>query len=158
TSAEAMAVRLYLQQLAALLWYFQGRFGEILKLGADMLAAASASDCPSAQMHAHLVSGWGFMGSGRVSAALEHLHQALSAAERDGNRVTVAVRHENLGFQYLLAGRFDAAREQLDRALELYRDTAGELRAANALNHRCRVWVATGQLERARDRALRALD
>lgn len=157
-SIEAAAIRLYVQQLAARIRYFQGNFSELLQLGQEMLVTADATNHTRGQMLAHAVIGWGHMGRGQVPAALDHLQAALVAAEQTGEKLAIATTLETIGLEHYLAGNFGLAEERLERALRLYADSAGEVRAANAVHQRCRVWVATGELHRARERLQRQLD
>jgi len=115
-------------------------------------------DDPSLAARAHLVAGWGHMGQGHVAEALEQHELAVSAAERAGEKIQLAIAYENLGLQSFLGGRFGAAREQLQRALAIFRESASELRAVNALQHLCRVWVAEGEMDRAHSQVTLAVE
>ncbi len=155
---EVVAMRMYFQQMIALVRYLQGRYREIIELGRELLGEAEQLGQPSALMRAHLVSGWGFMGQGRVSEALEHKYLAVEAAERAGDKMQVAIAHENLALQNYLGGRFAAAHDEVDRALAIFRESASELRAVHSLQHLCRVWVAEGELDRPREQVTLALE
>jgi tetratricopeptide (TPR) repeat protein/transcriptional regulator with XRE-family HTH domain len=158
TGPEAVTARLYLQQQIALVWYLQGRYSQIVELGRRMLSEAVPIDQPRALVLAHAVTAWGYMGLGEVTASLDHNELALAAARRLGDKIHLAITHENLGSQNYRGGRFAAAGEHLDRALALYAEAASELRAVNSMQHRCRVWSAEGELERARAQASLALE
>jgi DNA-binding SARP family transcriptional activator len=158
TGPEVVAMRMYFRQMIALVRYLQGRYQEIIELGRELVREAEQLGQPSALMRAHLVSGWGFMGQGRVSEALEHKHLAVEAAERAGDKMQVAIAHENLALQSYLGGRFEAAHEEVERALAIFRESASELRAVHSLQHLCRVWVAEGELDRPREQVALALE
>jgi DNA-binding SARP family transcriptional activator/Tfp pilus assembly protein PilF len=158
SGAEAAAARIYLQYLSALVWYLKGRYREVEHLAGQMSGVAASLGEPRSLFAAHSALGWAYMGQGKVSAALEEYARALAAAERGEDKIQVAIAQENLGYQSYLGGRLPAAREHLERALAIYRHSAGELRAVNALQHLCQVWVAQGELARAREQATIAVD
>ncbi len=155
---EVVGMRMYFRQMIALVRYLQGRYREIVELGQELLREAEELGQPSALMRAHLVSGWGFMGQGRVSEALVHKHLAVEAAEQAGDKMQVAIAHENLALQNYLGGRFAAAHEEVERALAIFRESASELRAVHSLQHLCRVWVAEGELDHPREQVALALE
>ncbi|MBV9359444.1 MAG: AAA family ATPase [Chloroflexi bacterium] len=155
---DVVAMRMYLRQMIALVRYLQGRYREIIELGRELLREAEELGQPSVLMRAHLVSGWGFMGQGRVSQALEHEQLAVEAAERAGDKMQLAIAHENLALQNYLGGRFAAAHREVERALAIFRESASELRAVHSLQHLCRVWVAEGELDRPREQVALALE
>lgn len=97
------------------------------------------------------------MGQGLADEALAAYAVALAEAEAGEDKVVVARILETVGLQNYLAGRFDAARDALGKALAIYHESAGELRAVNALQQLCRVWVADGELDRATDQLLQAI-
>ncbi len=154
---EVAAARLRLQYLNALVWYLQGRYVELLQLGQAMRGVAATLAQPRSLFAAHSAIAWAHMGQGRVTQALEQYTLALAAAEHTGDKIQLAIAHDNLGFQHYLGGRFAAAREHLDRALALFRLAAGDLRAVNTFQHLCRLWVAEGELNRARGQVEMAL-
>jgi len=153
----AAAARLYPQQLIAIVLYLEGRYHEVVRLGRTMESAAPELGPGTSTPLVQLVLGWGYMGQGQVELALAEYAPGLAAAQRSGEKVVIAAMHENIGFQEYLGGRFDSAREHLATALALYRDSASELRAVNALQHLCRVWVAEGELTRAREQLMEAV-
>jgi DNA-binding SARP family transcriptional activator len=157
-SADATEVRLRIQQQIALVWYLQGRYRDIVQLGRGMIDGATTLGRPRAMSGAHLVAAWGHMGLGEVEAAIDHFEKSTSAAEQFGERVYIATSYENLGYELYLGGRFSDARTALERSLALYQDSASELRAVNALQHLCRVWVAEGELDRASEQVSIAVD
>jgi tetratricopeptide (TPR) repeat protein len=146
-----------LQQLTAVVWYLQGRFREVVRLG-QRIEKQAALGGPRERQYAHFVIAWGFMGQGRVTEAIEHYEQAVKEAQLDGDKVDLALAYQNLGQQEYLGGRFASAREHLALALSLFHDSASDLRAASTLHSLCRVWVADGEHERARQRLLQLLD
>jgi DNA-binding SARP family transcriptional activator/Tfp pilus assembly protein PilF len=155
---EAVGARLTLQQLIGFIWNLQGRYREVVRLGQQMLRDAATLEQPRTLVLAHNVIAWGFSGQGQAQPAREHYQAAIAAGERAGEKVLLATAYENLGRQSYLNGRFGEAREELGHALALYRDSANELRAVNALHHLCRVWVAQGELARAREQVEQALE
>jgi DNA-binding SARP family transcriptional activator len=157
-ASEALDDRLYLNQVLGLCWYLQGRYHDLLRLGDQMLEDARGAANPRPMMLAHGVLAMGHMGLGQITPALAQQHLRLGDAEQTGDKVYLAIARENLGYQNYLGGHFGVAREDLEHALALYRDTASELRAVNALQHLCRVWVAEGQLARALEQTQAALE
>jgi tetratricopeptide (TPR) repeat protein len=155
---DAIEVRLQLQQHIAVVWYLQGRYREIARMGREMELAAAGLQAPRPLLLARAVAAFGLMGQGLVDAALDQYELVLAAAAAAGDKVQIATAHENLGYQNYLGGRFTAAREHLSAALALYHDSANDLRAVNARQHLCRVLVAEGELDRATAEVLRALE
>jgi tetratricopeptide (TPR) repeat protein len=155
---EAVGARLTLQQLIGFIWNLQGRYRDVVRLGKEMLLEANELNKPRALVLAHNVIAWGFTGQGQAAEARQQYQLAIAAGERTDEKVLMATAYENLGMQSYLSGHFDDAREQLGRALGLYRDSANELRAANTLHYLCRVWVAEGELTRARDQVEQGLE
>lgn len=154
---SATRIRVTLQQLIAVVWYAQGRFREMLRLGHRIESEATLAG-PRALQIAHFVIAWGHMGQGQVAEAIEHYALAVKEAELDGDKVELAVANQNLGLEEYLGGRFDAAREHLVRALALLHDSSSELRAASTIHALCRVWVAEGEHARALENILRVLE
>jgi tetratricopeptide (TPR) repeat protein len=153
----ATRIRVTLQQLTAVVWYLQGRFREVVRLG-QRIDKQAAPGGPRERQYAHFVIAWGYMGQGRVTQAIEHYELAVKEAELDGDKVDLALAYQNLGQEEYLGRRFASAREHLTLALSLFHDSASELRAASTLHSLCRVWVAEGEHERARERLLQALE
>jgi tetratricopeptide (TPR) repeat protein len=89
------------------------------------------------------------MHQGQVEPAFEHYQAALAAAEQTGDKVELAVVHENLGANHYRGGEFAAARAELSQAIDLYRDSVGEVRAILALQILSRVSLAQGYLDEA---------
>jgi tetratricopeptide (TPR) repeat protein len=155
---DAIEARLRIQTQIAFIRYLQGRYKQIVQIGEEMVRIAMRLGRQRAISVAHLVLAWGHMGSGEVDAAIEHFQESTAAAESFGERVFIATSYENLGYQNYLGGRFAAARGDLEHAIALYRDSASDLRAVNALQHLCRVNVAEGDLETAMDEVAVAVD
>ncbi|HEY1295046.1 MAG TPA: AAA family ATPase [Chloroflexota bacterium] len=155
-SAAATRIRATLQQLIAVAWYVQGRFREVELLGRRVEKEAALGG-PRARQFAHYVMAWGHMGQGQVAAAIDHYELAVKEAQLDGDKAELALAYQNLGQEEYLGGRFATAREHLGRALSLFHESASELRAASTLHSLCRVWVAEGEHERARESLLHAL-
>src|SRR5215469_1992314 len=132
---ESIGQRLYLSQIIAWCWYLQGRHRDLIALGEQMLGQAAKLSQPRPLMLALGVIATGYMGAGDVRNALSQREQTLAAALQTGDRISIAIARENLGFQFYLGGQFPPAREHLERALEIYRETASELRAVNARQH-----------------------
>jgi DNA-binding SARP family transcriptional activator len=158
TAPEAITARLILQQHIAVVWYLQGRYRDIVELGQTMTSEALALGQPRALEMAYRVKGWGHMGQGQVDQAIEQCELAAAASERAGQKVSLAISLTNLGFQSYLGGRFSAALDHLTHAVALYRDSANELRTVNARQHLCRVWVARGELDVARQQVVHAVE
>jgi DNA-binding SARP family transcriptional activator len=154
---RATRIRVTLQQLIAVVWYAQGRFRDVTRLGEQIVSEANLADSRARQL-AQFTVAWGHMGQGQVIDAIEHYQLALKEAELDGDRAELALAYQNLGQEEYLGGRFAAAREHLTRALTLFHDSASELRAASTLHSLCRVWVAEGEHARARESILGHLD
>ena len=79
----------------------------------------------------------------------------MQAAERSGNKIYLAVVHENLGTQLYFGGQFSEGRSNLDRAITYYRDAAGERRTVLACQRLSRIFLAEGDLDRAYEQAER---
>lgn len=156
--SERIDEMLYLNQLVAWCWYLQGRHRDMLRLGHQMLEQASADGRPRSLMLALGVIATGYMGLGEVATGLAEQERRLGAAQQTGDRIAVAIALENLGLQNYLGGRFETARAHLEEALAIYRETASDLRAVNARQHLCRVWVAEGELERALEQTQLAVE
>ena len=150
---HAAVDRMHLQYQKALLWFLQGRYTELLNLGNQILRVADDVGAPRPLFWGNSARAWGYMGLGQAEPALEHYELALAAAERADHKVLIAIGHENLGIQNYLAGRFEAAHAHLDRALTLYHDAAGDARAVNTHQYLGRLWLAEGDLRRARAEA-----
>lgn len=153
----AMRIRVTLQQLIAVVWYAQGRFQDVLRLGRQIESDATGAG-PRARQYAHFVIAWGHMGMGQVTQAVEQYELAVKEAALDGDKADLALAYQNLGLENYLSGRFAEAHEHLARALSLFHDSASELRAASTLHALCRVWVAEGEHLRARESLRQALD
>jgi tetratricopeptide (TPR) repeat protein len=155
---DAAAFRLYLRQMFAFVRYLQGCYRELVDFGHELLRDAERLASPTALMRAHLVISWGYMGQGQVPAALAHKQLAVLAAEQAGDKIELAIAYENRALQNYLGGRLGEAHADVDRALAIFRESASELRAINAIQHQCRIWVAQGELDRAREQASLAVE
>ena len=158
TGTASDVVRSHLLALKAYGRFFEGRFAQLLEVGDDMYAAADALQQPRLQAAAKSVRGWARMGQGRVPEALEEFALALQSAQQSGDKIEIAMAEVNLGVQNYLGGQFAVARDQLMRGAATFRDSAGELRMVNAIQHLGRVCVAEGNLEEARTQAEFALE
>jgi DNA-binding SARP family transcriptional activator/tetratricopeptide (TPR) repeat protein len=154
---EATTFRLHLQHLIAAAWSNRGRYAEVLRLGRRMETEA-ATALPGGRALTHLVIGWAYAGQGQVTRAITHSNLAVTAAEERGDRIMLATVYENLGRQEYLAGHLTDAREHIDRALSIFSDAANELRAVNATHTLCRILIAEGDYERAREHVADVID
>jgi tetratricopeptide (TPR) repeat protein len=98
------------------------------------------------------------MGQGKVSAGLFEYARALEFAENSGDKIAIAMATVNSGVQNYLGGRLAEARTHLERGRQLFRESAGELRMINAIQHLGLVSLAEGDVEGARAQAELALD
>jgi tetratricopeptide (TPR) repeat protein len=89
------------------------------------------------------------MGLHDVDRAMEHLEQSYRGAELSDIRLSQAVIHENAGIIHHRAGQLEAAVARLRQALDLYRETASDLRAVNALQALGRTLLAQGDVQEA---------
>jgi tetratricopeptide (TPR) repeat protein len=151
-------VRSHLLALKAYVWFFEGRFEQLLHLGEEMIAAAREIGQPRLLSAAHSVRGWAYMGRGSVREALAEYQLALAAAVASEDKMDIAMGHVNLGVQSYLGARLSEARVHLETGIQMFREAAGELRIINALQHLGRVSLAEGDLELARTHADLALE
>jgi tetratricopeptide (TPR) repeat protein len=156
----ASLVRFDLELEKALHLFLLGKYREQLELGQSMLAWAAPFDEPRPLDAAQTATGIAFMGLGDLDRALEHFELSRAAAERAGDKIQLAIAHENLGLAQFRSGRFPLAHGHLDRALEAYGDTAAwqsgvgpGSRAVNTLQALARVLLAEGNVNAARGRA-----
>ena len=150
---EVVTIRLQSTYLIAFLRFLHGRYGEVLRLGQQMLPVAEKLGQLRPLFWAHSSVAWGFLGLGRIDEAVEHHRHALVAAEREDNKVIVGLAHSNLGNLLYLGGRFAEARQHLDRAIALYQDAGSHLRAVITRQTLGRIWLAEGEPARAREQA-----
>jgi tetratricopeptide (TPR) repeat protein len=150
---DVAVARLRLQASKVIPLFLQGRYKELLGLGRQMVQIAADLDQPRPLAWAHNAVALAHMAQGQVEPGIEHFQRNLEAAERVDDKVLMAIAHENLGLQYYRGGRFDAARAHLDRALALFRDSAAGHRAVMSLQALGRLWLAEGDMERAREQA-----
>jgi DNA-binding SARP family transcriptional activator/Tfp pilus assembly protein PilF len=154
---EVTSARLQLQQVLAGTLHWQGHYRELVQLGQAMQAEAARVDQPRPRLLANLVTAWGYWGMGQIQKATEHVQRAIQAGELIEERLQIAINYENLGLVAQSGGQFDAARRHLEHALELFGQSANELRAVNSLQTLCRVWLAQGEAARAREQLMRVL-
>jgi DNA-binding SARP family transcriptional activator len=150
--------RLHLQTLQGLVWFLRGRYGDLRRLGEQMLSSAARLSQPVGRAWAHSVVAWAEQGQGHISPGLSHFLAALEAAEASHDKIEEAVVRVNLGQQYYLGGAFGPALEQLTKAIGLYRECASELAALNALFRVALVYLAQGNIQRAREQAEAGLE
>lgn len=156
TGPDAVEIRATLQQLLGWSLARRGRFRETIDIGrAIEIEAANAQAGP--RMLAHRVIGWGFRGLGQVDEAITQFELSLAEAGLWGERISLASSYENLGDQEYRAGRFEAAHEHLATALKLYRESASEQAGVLAQQILCQIWIAQGELDRARGQILQVL-
>ncbi|GAC1314565.1 MAG: AAA family ATPase [Chloroflexota bacterium] len=122
-----------LQYVKALLQYLPGHYAAVRATGTEMLERAESLARPDLLQLTYCVIGWGYMGAGRHTQALEYYTRAMESAQQTSVRIGVAVDHENMGMVYLDAADFVAARFHLNQAITLFRDLAREARAMNSM-------------------------
>ncbi len=149
-------VRLELQHQLAFMVFLKGQFGNVLRLGTEMVEVAQRLDQPRWLGWAHSVVGWAHAGAGRVGLAIEQYERTLAATERGGDKLDIADAHSNLGIQNYRGGRFEAAHEHFEQAIALYRDVASDVRAVYALAGLGSVFLAEGNVGRASEYAEQA--
>src|SRR5262249_26970363 len=126
--------------------FLKGRFRDVYALGREMLEVAAPLSESERLLLPHFSMSLAAMGSHDVYRAMEHLDQTIRGAELADIRLSQAVCHENAGIIHHRAGQLDAAVARLRRALELYRETASDLRAVNALQALGRALLAQGDV------------
>jgi DNA-binding SARP family transcriptional activator/class 3 adenylate cyclase len=148
---EIVVVRLRLQYEVAYIWFLQGRFIAMLVRAEEILRVALDLGQPRPRFWAHNIVALAHFGSGRVDPAVHHFELAAAAAAESEDKVDLAIAHSNLGLQCYLGGRFAEAKVELERAIALYRDATADRRTANPMQALGRVWLAQGDVERARE-------
>ncbi len=152
---NAAIVRLELQHQLALLWFLSGRFGDVLRLGTQMVALAKQIDDQKWLTWALSVVGWAHSGSGRVSQAVEAYELALTV-HKGSDKVVQAADHTNLGLDLYRGGQFARAQTHLEHAVALYRETFSDMRAVLALQGLGWARLAQGDVSHAQEYADRA--
>jgi DNA-binding SARP family transcriptional activator len=152
---EALLVRLRLQELIGHVRYLQGRYHDMAEIGSQMIETAKPLMDPWMIRIARSVRSWGCMALGDADEALRQHELSVASAEVIGDKVTLAIAHENIGLQLLLSGNLGEARRHVEAALALYRDAANESRSVHALQHLARIQLAEGSLSDA-ERTIRS--
>jgi class 3 adenylate cyclase/tetratricopeptide (TPR) repeat protein len=147
STGEAVGVRLLYDWAFAHL--LKGRYGKVEQLAQEMLASAMRLGDDGLLYRAHSVAGLAGMHQGQSFSALHHLQAALSVAESSGDKLQLAVVHENLGALHYRTAHLRAARSSLKRAVALYEAAGTERRAVLALQLMARVYTAEGCLAEA---------
>jgi DNA-binding SARP family transcriptional activator len=148
-SPALRSVRVRMQLELAVGQFLAGKFAEVREIGSQMLTDATELDLAHPLNWAHTALVMGNDGAGFVQTAVQHARLAIEAAQRSGDRVHVAVGHENLGLVYVRGAYFPEARTELRRALTLFRESANDLRAINTLQAIGRVALAEGDIAQA---------
>jgi DNA-binding SARP family transcriptional activator len=156
-SPDVTGARLYLQQVLASTLHWQGHYRELVQLGQAMQAEAAHVEQLRPYMLANVVTGWGYWGMGQIQKAAEHIQRAMQASEQIGEKPGIATNHENLGLVAQAGGQYAVARAHLEQAVEIFNQSANELRTVNSLQTLCRVWVAEGDTAHAREHLTRVL-
>ena len=145
----AEAVRLQLLYDQAFCDFIKGRYIHARELGAEVLERAVQLGRPGPLYRAHSVLALAWMHQGQFVPAREHYSAALTVAEQTGDKMLLAVVHENMGAQAYLSGDFGEARTRLARSIELYRESVSDVRAVLALQLLGNVNLAEGDLDQA---------
>jgi DNA-binding SARP family transcriptional activator len=145
-------VRIHLQSLMALVWFLNGHYEKLLRLGQEMRETAAHLD-PLSRSRAFSVAAWAHLGRGQMPQAQAQYELALAEAERSGNKVQIAAVHDNLGALQCLSGKFDSARGHIELAVGMYHELTGDLPSVYALSNLARVWLGEGDLQRAEAQA-----
>jgi DNA-binding SARP family transcriptional activator/Tfp pilus assembly protein PilF len=148
-AAEVARVRVRLMYDQSYILFLKGRFRDVATLGAQMLEVASPLPEGERLLLPYFSMSLGAMGLHEAERAFEQLDRSLKGAELQDRRLSMAVIHENAGIIHLRAGQIDAAVDRLRRALDLYRETASDLRAVNAIQALARALLAQGDVQEA---------
>lgn len=147
-------------QLAWALHTFQHRRGhrhDRLTVWCAALDAAAHLPDPTPRTYAHQLLGYAHVDLGRHQDGIEHLHQALTLAERQDDLDLQAHTHRILARAWHQHGEDRRALEHATQTLNLYRALGRPVREANALN--AVGWYAArlGEYETARTHCEAAL-
>lgn len=140
-------------QLAWALDTFQFRHGYLRdqiatwEAGLDSARHLTERDC---EITAHRQLGYAFASGGQHSAAIAHLHHALSLAEHSGDILAKAQTHRGLALAWTLQLDDQQALEHATHALHLLRTLDNPMLEAEALNDLGWCSARLGHLEQAR--------
>jgi DNA-binding SARP family transcriptional activator len=146
-SLEVRRVRVRLMYDRSYILFLKGRFRDVYELGREMLDVAEPLGEGERLRLPHFSMSLAAMGLHDVERAMEHLEQSNRGAELSDIRLSQAVIHENAGIILHRAGQLEAAVARIRRALDLYRETASDLRAVNALQALGRALLALGDVQ-----------
>ena len=106
TEPSVVVARLRLVTDKAYILFLQGRFGEQLALGSEMLPIALELGQPKPLQWAHNVVALGHMVRGQVEPSLQHFEHARDVALRSNDPLDLAMAFSNLGVLHQYAADF----------------------------------------------------
>ena len=132
-------------------WLMQENHSEILRTAEELRRVAADLDNKFFLAWYHCVLGWTAVRRGELKAARQELHTSLSYCREVGEPVTAGVASFLLAEAELLTGNYQEGEEQLQTFLSRAGATGGATAVPFAYLALGTIWLARGELERARN-------